>query len=332
MKKKKALLIGLFLSSILAVGSFSSITFAWLIHNSSIEEIKVDASSLRLSPTSQKIYKYVFPAYKDSKGNNTSIVDYLSPGSVQNVGTTSNMNTLDPAYLTIQNTVNQEGISGLNTNIVLEFTFEITYTTSIDLYVNASRYYASYIPSQKGAQRISDFIHFDLFTEDDFSSYYSSPLELQKFTGDGTNDTFTLPSLPTGISDITINGTEVSSSNYSTNGNNVVFNSAPADGAIIAVNYSTVWHSVKAAADSKATHTTFGLREDSLSIAEIALEEERPDGATTSEFSFYLNIEYDYNLCSSDDIFNFFSPVNLGGSYVLDKDYTLTFGVKQGAK
>ena len=33
-----------------------------------------------------------------------------------------------------------------------------------------------------------------------------------------------------------------------------------------------------------------------------------------------------------DSIFNFFDPRYLGDTFVLDKDYRLVFGVKQGAK
>ena len=67
-------------------------------------------------------------------------------------------------------------------------------------------------------------------------------------------------------------------------------------------------------------------------MANKTLEANRPIEETVSTYKFYLNIEYDYDLVSSDSIFNFFAPLNLGNTYALDKDYRLVFGVKQGAK
>ena len=128
-------MVGLFLAATLAVGSFSAVTLAWIIRTSAIEGIRVDASSLGLSLNNQNLYKYVFPRYKDSSGNDTDVVDYLSKGEVKAVSNDANMNPLDPTYLNIQHLLSQEGISVLNTNLVLEFDFTITYSTSIDLYV-----------------------------------------------------------------------------------------------------------------------------------------------------------------------------------------------------
>ena len=151
-------MVGLFLAATLAVGSFSAVTLAWIIRTSSIEGIRIDASSLLLDLDSQNLYKYVFPRYKDSNGSDTNIVDYLSQGEVKTVSNDSNMNPLDPTYLSIQRLLSQEGVSVLNTNLVLEFTFTITYTTSIDLYVYAERdYNGTFIKSSNTAQRVSDY-------------------------------------------------------------------------------------------------------------------------------------------------------------------------------
>ena len=126
-------MVGLFLAATLAVGSFSAVTLAWIVRTSAIDGIRIDASSLLLDLDDQNLYKYVFPRYKDSSGNDTNIVDYLSQGEVMSVTNDANMNPLDPTYLSIQHLLSQEGISGLNTNLVLEFSFTITYSTSIDL-------------------------------------------------------------------------------------------------------------------------------------------------------------------------------------------------------
>ena len=84
-------MVGLFLAATLAVGSFSAVTLAWIIRTSSIEGIRIDASSLLLDLTDQKLYKYVFPRYQDSNGSDTNIVDYLSPGEVKTVSNDSNI-------------------------------------------------------------------------------------------------------------------------------------------------------------------------------------------------------------------------------------------------
>ena len=390
-------MVGLFLAATLAVGSFSAVTLAWIIRTSSIEGIRIDASSLLLDLDSQNLYKYVFPRYKDSNGSDTNIVDYLSQGEVKTVSNDSNMNPLDPTYLSIQRLLSQEGVSVLNTNLVLEFTFTITYTTSIDLYVYAERdYNGTFIKSSNTAQRVSDFVHFDLFKDSEIAGYLDDPLESEVFSGDGTETVFTLTSNPSDIASITVNG--VATDAYTRSGKVITFNSAPANHAEIIVNYSTIWHAVKYAAEHKAsasesqtdtftgdgankkfsltyfpsaitsvkvngvdaaytygsqdvtitstpaendeieiiythsaTHNTFPFKEDRMDMADYHLVENRPTAETETTFTFYLNIEYDYDLVSSDSIFNFFDPRYLGDTFFLDKDYRLVFGVKQGA-
>lgn len=390
-------MVGLFLAATLAVGSFSAVTLAWIIRTSSIEGIRIDASSLLLDLDSQNLYKYVFPRYKDSNGSDTNIVDYLSQGEVKTVSNDSNMNPLDPTYLSIQRLLSQEGVSVLNTNLVLEFTFTITYTTSIDLYVYAERdYNGTFIKSSNTAQRVSDFVHFDLFKDSEIAGYLDDPLESEVFSGDGSETVFTLTSNPSDIASITVNG--VATDAYTRSGKVITFNSAPANHAEIIVNYSTVWHAVKYAAEHKAsasesqtdtftgdgankkfsltyfpsaitsvkvngvdaaytygsqdvtitstpaendeieiiythsaTHNTFPFKEDRMDMADYHLVENRPTAETETTFTFYLNIEYDYDLVSSDSIFNFFDPRYLGDTFFLDKDYRLVFGVKQGA-
>lgn len=393
-------MVGLFLAATLAVGSFSAVTLAWIIRTSSIEGIRIDASSLLLDLTDQKLYKYVFPRYQDSNGSDTNIVDYLSPGEVKTVSNDSNMNPLDPTYLTIQNQKNQSGIGSLNTNLVLEFSFSITYSTSIDLYVYAERdYNGTFLKSTPTAQRVSDFIHFDLFKDSDIAGYLDDPLESETFRGDGSKTAFTLISSPSEIASITIGGN--ATSDYTRDGKTITFNRAPEEDAEIIVNYSTVWHAVKYAAEHKAsasanktdsftgngtnkkfslsyrpteitsvkvdgvtltpsdytyyeqeitlssapeadsevevvypystTHTVFPYKEDRMNMADRELVGTRPVEETTTPFKFYLNIEYNYDLVSSDTIFNFFSARNLGDTFYLDKDYRLVFGVKQGA-
>ena len=393
-------MVGLFLAATLAVGSFSAVTLAWIVRTSAIDGIRVDASSLGLSLNDQKLYKYVFPRYKDSSGNDTDVVDYLSKGEVKAVSNDANMNPLDPTYLNIQHLLSQEGISVLNTNLVLEFDFTITYSTSIDLYVYAERDYVNqFIKSNATAQRVSDFIHFDLFDYDDIDDYLSSPRETEVFTGDGTTTSFSLISEPSGIASITVDGTPTNA--YTRNGKTITFNSAPGNHKEIIVNYSTIWHAVKYAAEHKSgttttttdtftgdgankvfnssfypsedpaptvtvggaaaaftysgqtftlssapaadaeveiaytysnTHDAFPFKENKMVMANKTLEANRPVEETVSTYKFYLNIEYDYDLVSSDSIFNFFAPLNLGNTYALDKDYRLVFGVKQGAK
>ena len=385
-------MVGLFLAATLAVGSFSAVTLAWIIRTSAIEGIKVDASSLALNLNNQNLYKYVFPRYKDSSGNETNVVDYLSKGEVKPVSNDSNMNPLDPTYLTIQHMLSQEGISTLNTNLVLEFTFTITYSTSIDLYVFAERdYEKELLKTDPDAQRVSDFIHFDLFQDSEIEEYLDDPLENDIFTGDGSTTSFSLTSSPSGIASITVNG--VATNAYTRSGKVITFNTAPDNHAEIVVNYSTVWHAVKFAAEGNKTdvftgdgttdefttsfaptddptvtingvdaeytrvgqvvtitsapaandeikitypysrtHDTFPFQENVMTMSDYQLVEDRPLQETTQQYTFYLNIEYDYDIVSSDDIFNFFAPTNLGIKYALDKDYRLVFGVKQGAK
>ena len=391
-------MVGLFLAATLAVGSFSAVTLAWIVRTSAIDGIRVDASSLGLNLNDQKLYKYVFPRYKDSSGNETNVVDYLSKGEVKTVSNDANMNPLDPTYLNIQHLLSQEGIGILNTNLVLEFDFTIIYTTSIDLYVYAERDYVNqFIKSSDTAQRVSDFIHFDCFSESDISGYLDDPLESEVFTGDGSTTSYSLISNPSGIASVTIDGEPTN--DYTRDGKIITFNSAPANHAEIVVNYSTIWHAVKYASEHKAsasdtktdtftadgsnkvfttssfpqsitsvkvgnadaeytytgqnitlnsipaadsevkitysyskTHDTFPYKKNRMVMEDRSLVPNRPTEETTTTFKFYLNIEYDYDLVSSDTIFNFFAPLNLGNTYNLDKDFRLIFGVKQGAK
>ena len=391
-------MVGLFLAATLAVGSFSAVTLAWIVRTSAIDGIRIDASSLLLDLDDQNLYKYVFPRYKDSSGNDTNIVDYLSQGEVMSVTNDANMNPLDPTYLSIQHLLSQEGISGLNTNLVLEFSFTITYSTSIDLYVYAERdYEGSFLKSSPTSQRVSDFIHFDLFQDSEIQDYLDDPLENEIFTGDGSTTSFTLTSDPSDIASITVGGVETN--NYTRSGKTITFNTAPVNHAVISVNYSTVWHAVKYAAEHKAstsesqtdtfvgngttkifslshfpaeitsvkvggedaaysyagqdvtitstpaadanieiiyshstTHKSFPFKANKMEMSDYHLEENRPTEETTSSYTFYLNIEYDYDLVSSDSIFNFFNPRYLGDTFFLDKDYRIIFGVKQGAK
>jgi len=330
--RKPYFYIGAFLCGILAIGSFSTATLAWIVNNTAIEEIKVDASSLNLSVTNQSIYKYVFPAYKNSAGQDTDIIDYLSTGEAKAVSSANSMNSLDPAYLTIQDTISQEGISGLNSNIVLAFSFEVTYTTSTNIYMYADRIYDSFVPSKKGAQRISDFLHFDVFSSEEVEPLLDDALVQKQFTADGNKTAFEVESLPSGIASVTIDGVETSA--YTASGKTITFNSAPASNAKIVINYSTLWHSVKKLAEEKSLeeHSKFGLHENRLNIIDTVLEEDRPSSEATTTYTYYLNIDYDYALASSDDVFNFFAAKNLGDSFSLDKDYSISFGVKQGAK
>ena len=391
-------MVGLFLAATLAVGSFSAVTLAWIVRTSAIDGIRVDASSLGLNLNDQKLYKYVFPRYKDSSGNETNVVDYLSKGEVKPVSNDANMNPLDPTYLNIQHLLSQVGISVLNTNLVLEFDFTIIYTTSIDLYVYAERDYVNqFIKSSDTAQRVSDFIHFDCFSESEITGYLDDPLENEVFSGDGSTTSYSLISNPSEIASVTVNGE--ATNDYTRDGKVITFSSAPANHAEIVVNYSTIWHAVKYAAEHKAsasdtktdtftadgtnkvfttslypqsitsvkvdnadaeytysgqnitlnsipaadseveitysyskTHDTFPYKENRMVMEDRNLVPNRPTEETTTNFKFYLNIEYDYDLVSSDTIFNFFAPLNLGNTYNLDKDFRLFFGVKQGAK
>ncbi|MCR5692354.1 MAG: hypothetical protein K6G74_00040 [Bacilli bacterium] len=400
MKKKTYLIVGLFLAATLAVGSFSAVTLAWIMRASAIEGIRVDASSLGLSLTEQKLYKYVFPRYKDSNGNDTNIVDYLSQGEAKTVSGDANMNPLDPTYLNIQHILSQDGIGMLNTSLALEFSFSVTYTTSIDLYVLAEREYDSFVPSVTDAKRVSDYIHFDLFRDTEIAGYLNSPLENNVFKGNGTKKDFVLTSDPSGIASVTVGGEATNA--YSRDGKTITFDSAPANNAEIVINYSTIWHAVKKASEEKAetngnktdvfegdgtntsfdtsfypkttptvtvddvtlsesdftyvgqtvtlnsapnigarvaisyshstTHTSFPFKEDRMAMEDFHLVLDRPSSETTTNYKFYLNIEYNYDLASSDSLFNFFTTGRLGKTYALDKDYRLSFGVKQGAK
>ena len=398
MKRKTYLMVGLFLAATLAVGSFSAVTLAWIVRTSAIDGIRVDASSLGLNLNDQKLYKYVFPRYKDSSGNETNVVDYLSKGEVKAVSNDANMNPLDPTYLNIQHLLSQEGIGVLNTNLVLEFDFTIIYTTSIDLYIYAERDYVNqFIKSSDTAQRVSDFIHFDCFSESEISGYLDDPLDNEVFSGDGSTTSYELISNPSGIASITIDGTPTNA--YTRDGKTITFNSAPANHSEIIINYSTIWHAVKYASEHKAsasgsktdtftadgtnkkfttslypqsitsvtvgsaaaeytysgqditlnsipaadaevaitysyskTHDIFPYKQNKMVMTDRNLVPNRPTEETTSTFKFYLNIEYDYDLVSSETIFNFFAPLNLGNTYNLDKDFRLIFGVKQGAK
>ena len=394
-------MVGLFLAATLAVGSFSAVTLAWIVRTSAIDGIRVDASSLTLNLIDQKLYKYVFPRYKDSSGNETNVVDYLSEGEVKTVSNDTNMNPLDPTYLSIQHLLSQEGIGVLNTNLVLEFEFTITYTTSIDFYVFAERdYQGTFLKSTSTAQRVSDFIHFDYFKESQIAEYLDENLETQHFTGNGSETVFNLASAPSGIHSVLVGGEETDE--YSLSGKTITFDNPPVDHAPITVNYSTIWHAVKYAAEHKAsssgsktdtfvadgatnkymlsyrptaitsvvvgevelamneysyigqeltltsapsadteieisyehstTHDVFPYKEDKMVMADYHLEPNRPNEETTSTYKFYLNIEYDYDLVSTDTIFNFFDPRYLGDTFALDRDYRLAFGVKQGAK
>ena len=385
-------MVGLFLAATLAVGSFSAVTLAWIVRTSAIDGIRVDASSLGLDLNSQNLYKYVFPRYKDSSGNETNVVDYLSKGEVKAVSNDANMNPLDPTYLNIQHLVSQEGISILNTNLVLEFDFTITYTTSIDLYVFAERdYEKELLKSEPDAQRVSDFIHFDLFQASEIEEYLDDSLESDVFTADGVTTSFSLTSTPSGIASVTVGGVETDQ--YTISGKTITFTNTPTNHAEIIVNYSTVWHAVKFAAEGNKTdvfeadgttsvfttsytptttptvtvngveaaytyegqnvtitstpaandvvkityqysrtHDSFPFQENVMTMSDYHVVEDRPLQETTGSYTFYLNIEYDYDLVSSDDVFNFFAPAHLGIKYALDKDYRLVFGVKQGAK
>ena len=385
-------MVGLFLAATLAVGSFSAVTLAWIVRTSAIDGIRIDASSLALDLESQNLYKYVFPRYKDSSGNETNVVDYLSKGEVKAVSNDANMNPLDPTYLNIQHLLSQEGIGILNTNLVLEFSFEITYSTSIDLYVLAERdYEKELLKSDPDAQRVSDFIHFDLFNASEIQEYLDDPLESDVFTADGITTSFSITSSPSGIASVTVGGVETDQ--YTISGKTITFTNTPTNHSEIIVNYSTLWHAVKFAAEGNKTdafkgdgtktvfttsyaptsaptvtvngaeaeftyegqnvtitsapaanadvkitypysrtHDTFPFQQNTMAMSDYHLVEDRPLEETTTAFTFYLNIEYDYDLVSSDDIFNFFAPTHLGIKYALDKDYRLMFGVKQGAK
>ena len=68
---------------------------------------------------------------------------------------------------------------------------------------------------------------------------YDQPTgDTENFTGDGTTTEFALRNAPTSITKVTIDGEEEESTGYSLSGEVVTFISAPADGAVIVIQYA----------------------------------------------------------------------------------------------
>jgi hypothetical protein len=177
MKKKKALIIA-FVGLMVSTLSFTVATFAWFTSYHPVQTVNVDGASLKLTSTSDTVYKYVYPYYSGS-----TIVDYDSAGTVTPIVPTTakpavEMNIFDPTYITIVLTNanhpgtahSQSDVSLLNTNLVFAFTFSVTYSTPISLAVSAKRNASFTHNPTSGAYGVSHYANFFGLSSADFAS------------------------------------------------------------------------------------------------------------------------------------------------------------------
>jgi hypothetical protein len=282
-KKQRGLLIG-FSSLLVASLSFSVVTFAWMDYHQNLDTVKIEAGSLSISNLTTDVYKYVYPFYKDAQGSDTGLIDYFTTGSVKDytLSTTLTnvaMNVYDPTYLVISGvTLQQTAISALNTNLVFKISFDVTYSTPLNVTLSAQRN-SAFVPSSTNLA-ISRYVNF---------------IGLNSTTFDGL------------------------STNYTTD----------ADKAFYKVKTYADTLYTAASTDVKKFTATDASTSSKLAIYDGTLLATRPAQETTTTFTLYAQVEYDYALTSSGGVTNFYDATHLGNDYTLNVDYNLLLKVSQ---
>lgn len=160
-KRKTLIIIGESLMTIVLV--FSCFTFAWFQSNQQTPLFSFNSGTLEMNVTSTNVYKYVY-----SKIPGTELVDYVSPGTVNKTTITNNanelvMNIFDPTSIKI---IPDVTISSLNTNLVLEIDFSVTYSTAFKFSMVALKNILT-----TTNLLTSDYIHFTALTSEEYEAY-----------------------------------------------------------------------------------------------------------------------------------------------------------------
>jgi hypothetical protein len=280
MKKTKALIIA-FSTLLVSTLALTVATFAWFTSYHQVQTINVMTGSLSIGSPENKIYKYVYPFYSDQ----TTLIDYGSAGTVTSFTPTVaspnvEMNIFDPTYITIVLTrINhpttahsQADVSLLNTNLVIGFSFSVTYTTPIEVEVSAKRNSSFTHDPNNGSFGVSHYLNYFGLSSTAFAAA----------GGDATKDT-------------------------------------------------SIFDTVKSVAEnaenlsSRSTFTS-DASDASLTFFEETLvdSDHQPSAATTSTFTFYVNVDYQDALCDY-----FYGSDHLGRHYALSYDYSLYMKISE---
>ena len=300
MMNKKAITIAVSMIPLVAtLVGFTGFTFSWFVLQAKNTSVKVgvSAGSLSVSNLNLTCYKAFFPDFEGEYVEPDSFIN--SDGAPKVYASTDTpkpdrgfeMNLLDPTYITISDDI---GFYDLYTALVYKISFDVTYSSKIDMDVKIKRnvYNADRVSQQL---YVSDYVHYFALTDADSKAISTAPAQTETF--DGGVESIKLRYTPRNITSFKISGSDVSQADYTVDGDTIRFRSAVQAGTdIISITYDTynyLWEEAKDAsldlqsgtsfsATGDGTTTTFQLPKTPVSVESVKIDGVDSRGHTIS--------------------------------------------------
>lgn len=103
------------------------------------------------------------------------------------------------------------------------------------------------------------------------------------------------------------------------------------DTSAYSANKDKIFYGIKTADQAAASHFVLGSTHDNLDIYSAPLVATRPSVQTTSSFSFYLAMDYDFSTTTAGGVVDFYDLAHIGNKYTLDDDFLFTIKAVQGS-
>ncbi len=270
-KKRVVTILAAMIPLVATLVGFTGFTFSWFVLQAKNTSVKVGVSSGSLSVDNLELtcYKAFFPDFEGEYVTPDSFIN--SDGTPKVYASTDTpkpdrgfeMNLLDPTYITISDDI---GFYDLYTALVYKISFDVTYSSKIDMDVKIKRniYNADRL---QDTLYVSDYVHYFALTDADSKAI--SAVDSFTETFDGGVESIRLDYAPREITEFKINGVDVNPSNYTIDGDTIRFKNAVEDGndiiSITYTSYNYLWETAK--------NTSIDLQETTFSAT--------GDGSTT---------------------------------------------------
>ena len=259
-KKRVITILATMIPFVATLVGFTGFTFSWFVLQAKNTSVKVgvSASSLSVDNLELTCYKAFFPDFEG---------EYVTPGAFINSDGTPKvyssadtpkpdrgfeMNLLDPTYITISEDV---GFYDLHTALVYKISFDVTYSSKIDMDVSIKR-------NVKNSERVgdslyvSDYVHYYALSDAESKAITEGSADIVE-TFDGDVDHVILSYVPKDDVEVKINGSTMSPSNYTLTSNRIDFSSTVQAGSdIISVEYESYDYILEEAQDASLNLVT----------------------------------------------------------------------------
>ena len=287
-KKRVVTILAAMIPFVATLVGFTGFTFSWFVLQAKNTSVKVGVSSGSLSVDNLELtcYKAFFPDFEGEYVTPDSFIN--SDGTPKVYASTDTpkpdrgfeMNLLDPTYITISDDI---GFYDLYTALVYKISFDVTYSSNINMDVKIKRniYNADRL---QDTLYVSDYVHYFALTDADSKAI--SAVDSFTETFDGGVESIRLDYAPREITEFKINGVDVNPSNYTIDGDTIRFKNAVEEGndiiSITYTSYNYLWETAKDtsidlqettfSASGDGTTTVFTLPKTPVSVESVQID------------------------------------------------------------